>query len=58
MQPRTPDGERAVRVLISTRPAVLQQLDEWAQANELSRSAAVAHFVLAGLESEQAESAA
>jgi metal-responsive CopG/Arc/MetJ family transcriptional regulator len=56
-RPQRQDPERAVRVQISSRPSVTAALDDFAQRKGISRSAAIAQFVLAGIEREAAEAA-
>lgn len=59
MQQRQIHGERAIRLQIMARPSLVDLLDQYAEREGLSRSAAIARFVAAGIEREQqAESAA
>lgn len=54
----TAPGDRAEKVVLSMRPSVREMLDAYAAEEALSRSAAVAELLEAGLAAKQAESAA
>lgn len=50
MQRRQIGGERVIRLQIMARPSLVELLDQFAEEQQLSRSAAIASLLSAGLE--------